>query len=122
MLKVIVSALSIYLVLLVALAGCAEPELGTEENPLGWVLVPSGESETVLAGFDEVANLLFEETGLVVEPFVATEYAGAIEAMCSDPAQAHTLAGSRDFALQVYGYDCDVSYAYPGGLNLEAEE
>jgi phosphonate transport system substrate-binding protein len=73
----------------IALSGCGEPELGTEENPIIWVLVPSGETETVLVGFDEVADLIFEETGLVIEPFVATEYAGAIEAMCSDPVKAH---------------------------------
>ncbi|WP_420630373.1 phosphate/phosphite/phosphonate ABC transporter substrate-binding protein [Candidatus Leptofilum sp.] len=82
------------------LSSCGEPELGTEENPLIWVLVPSGESETVLTGFDEVANLLFEETGLVVEPFVATEYAGAIEAMCSDPPKAH-MASLATFAYML---------------------
>jgi hypothetical protein len=37
----------------------------------------------------------------------------------ADPAAAHTLTGTNPFALQVYGFDCDVSYAYPGGLNLE---
>lgn len=84
-----------------ALAGCGgEAELGTEENPLIWVLVPSSESETVLAGFTEVADLLFEETGLVVEPFVATEYAGAIEAMCSDPPKAH-IASLATFAYML---------------------
>ncbi|WP_420642318.1 phosphate/phosphite/phosphonate ABC transporter substrate-binding protein [Candidatus Leptofilum sp.] len=85
---------------MVVLAGCGEPELGTEENPIIWVLVPSGESETVLTGFDEVAALLFEETGLVVEPFVATEYAGAIEAMCSDPPKAH-MASLATFAYML---------------------
>ena len=83
-----------------ALSACGEAELGTEENPIVWVLVPSGESQTVLTGFDEVAQLLFEETGLVVEPFVATEYAGAIEAMCSDPPQAH-MASLATFAYML---------------------
>jgi len=87
-------------ILMVGLAACGEPELGTEENPLIWVLVPSGESETVLAGFDEVANLINEETGLVIEPFVATEYAGAIEALCSDPVKAH-IASLATFAYML---------------------
>jgi len=34
----------------------------------------------------------------------------------------HTVTGSEPFALVAYGYDCDVSYAYPGGLNLGAIE
>lgn len=85
-----------------ALAACGggEAELGTEENPLIWVLVPSGETETVLVGFDEVAELIFDETGLVIEPFVATEYAGAIEAMCSDPPKAH-MASLATFAYML---------------------
>ncbi len=31
----------------------------------------------------------------------------------------HRVDGTAPFGLYVYGYDCDVSYAYPGGLNLE---
>ncbi len=72
------------------LSACGgEPELGTEENPIVWAVVPSGETEQVVTGFDEVAGLIQDETGLVIEPFVATEYAGVIEAMCSDPPKAH---------------------------------
>ena len=63
-------------------------ELGTEENPLVWVFVPSGEVETVTAGGEAMANLIFQETGLVVDVLVATENTGAIEAMCSDPPKA----------------------------------
>lgn len=72
------------------LAACqpAEPELGTEENPIIWAVVPSGETERVVTGFESVAALVQEETGLYIEPLVATEYAGVIEAMCSDPPQA----------------------------------
>ncbi|TNF25386.1 MAG: hypothetical protein EP329_23150 [Deltaproteobacteria bacterium] len=32
----------------------------------------------------------------------------------------HQVTGSSEFGLTAYGYDCDVSYAYPGGLRLEA--
>lgn len=32
----------------------------------------------------------------------------------------HRVQGDREFGLYAYGYDCDVSYAYPGGLNLES--
>lgn len=85
-----------------ALAGCqaGEAELGTEENPLIWALVPSGETDTVLAAFTDVTDIIYDETGLVIEPFVATEYAGVIEALSSDPPNAH-MASLATFAYLV---------------------
>jgi phosphonate transport system substrate-binding protein len=80
-----------------------EPEeaaLGTEENPLIWALVPSGETEDVLAGFDAVTDIIYEETGLVIESFVATEYVGVIEALAADPPKAH-IASLATFAYIV---------------------
>src|SRR3990170_4961665 len=74
--------------LLLPACGAGTPELGTEENPIQWVFVPSGELERVTAGAQSVADLIFSETGLVIETFVATDYTAAIEAMCADPAQA----------------------------------
>ena len=83
--------LILFAVLIAALllASCGPAELGTEENPIIWAVVPSGETERVVSGFEEVAALLYDETGLVIQPFVATEYAGVIEALCSDPPKAH---------------------------------
>ncbi|MEW6568251.1 MAG: phosphate/phosphite/phosphonate ABC transporter substrate-binding protein [Chloroflexota bacterium] len=61
---------------------------GTEANPIQWVFVPSGEMERVAAGAQAVADLIYEQTGLVIETFVATDYTAAIEAMCATPPQA----------------------------------
>jgi hypothetical protein len=33
---------------------------------------------------------------------------------------SHRVTSTQPVGLSAYGYDCDVSYAYPGGLNLEA--
>ncbi len=65
------------------------PELGTEENPIIWAVVPSGDTDRVVSGFDQIAKLVYDDTGLVIKPMVATEYAGVIEALCSDPPKAH---------------------------------
>lgn len=74
-----------------------EAALGTEENPIIWAVVPSGETERVISGFEEIVALIYADTGLVVEPFVATEYAGVIEALSSDPPKAH-MASLATFA------------------------
>ncbi|MEE8391766.1 MAG: PhnD/SsuA/transferrin family substrate-binding protein, partial [Anaerolineae bacterium] len=60
-----------------------------EGKPIVWVFVPSGETDRVTSGAEKVVELLEAETGLFFEVRVATEYAGAIEAMCADPAEAH---------------------------------
>ena len=61
-------------------SGVAE-ELGTEENPIIWSFVPSGEMERVAAGAQSVADLLHDQTGLYFKTNVATEYAAVIEAV-----------------------------------------
>ena len=35
------------------------------------------------------------------------------------PPGVHTVEGDQPVGITAYGYDCDVSYAYPGGLQLE---
>ncbi|MBN1977711.1 MAG: phosphate/phosphite/phosphonate ABC transporter substrate-binding protein [Anaerolineae bacterium] len=76
---------------------CPKPPLGSEKNPIVWVFVPSGETERVTAGAESVVELLEAETGLFFEVRVATEYAGAVEALCADPPEAH-MASLATFA------------------------
>ncbi len=74
--------------------GQKEKALGSEDNPIVWSFVPSGEMERVATGAQAVADLLHKKTGLYFKTNVATEYAGVIEAMRSNPptAQMASLA------------------------------
>jgi phosphonate transport system substrate-binding protein len=71
-----------------------EAPLGSEERPIVWAFVPSGETARVSAGAQSVADLLHAKTGLFFKTLVATEYAGVIEALRSNPptAQMSSLA------------------------------
>ncbi len=85
-----------------AFAGGAQqgPELGTEENPVVWAFVPSGDTQQISAGGRAVADMIYDRTDIVVEASVATEYAGVIEALQSDPPSAH-MASLATFAYVV---------------------
>ncbi len=80
------------------LSACGPAKVGTEENPILWVFVPSREGEEVTAAAEGVADLLHEQTGLYFQTFVATDYTAAIEALCSDPPKAH-MGSLATFAL-----------------------
>jgi phosphonate transport system substrate-binding protein len=97
-----IAALVVLGITIALLAGCqpAEPELGTEENPIIWSFVPSGETEEIVAGGEAVADMIYDKTGIVVEISVATEYAGVIEALSTDPPSAH-MASLATFAYIV---------------------
>ncbi|NBF41811.1 MAG: phosphate/phosphite/phosphonate ABC transporter substrate-binding protein [Spirochaetes bacterium] len=86
----------------VLLVGCqpAEPELGTEENPVIWSFVPSGDTGEIVAGGEAVADMIYDKTDIVVDISVATEYAGVIEALSTDPPSAH-MASLATFAYIV---------------------
>ena len=99
MLKKVVLFMTLLLVagLAVWAGATKEAALGSEENPIIWAFVPSGEMERVAAGAQSVADLLHEKTGLYFDTMVATEYAGVIEALRSDPPAAH-MASLATFA------------------------
>ena len=108
--KILIAALTLMVVgTMVALSACGpgEPELGSEDNPIIWSFVPSGETEQVATGAQQVADLLNDETGLYFETNVATEYAGVIEAMCADPPKAQ-MGSLATFAYVLANERCDV--------------
>ena len=94
---VLFTAVLLFAGLMVWAGGAKPAALGSEENPIIWAFVPSGEMERVAAGAQSVADLLNEKTGLYFDTMVATEYAGVIEALRSDPPASH-MASLATFA------------------------
>ena len=104
-------------VVALTLTGCGKAELGTEENPIILSFVPSGDTPDIIESADEIAALLSEKTGYVIEGNVATSYTAVIEAMGTDKAHMGTLATfAYILAHEKYGVDCalvSVRYGSP---------
>lgn len=104
-------------VVALTLTGCGKAELGTEENPIILSFVPSGDTPDIIESADEIAALLSEKTGYVIEGNVATSYTAVIEAMGTGKAHMGTLATfAYILAHEKYGVDCalvSVRYGSP---------
>ncbi len=60
-------------------------EIGTADNPIKVLFVPSVSAEEIIAGGDILKGVLEEATGLVYEVSVPTSYAATISEMCASP-------------------------------------
>lgn len=96
----------------------APTTIGTAENPIKVLFVPSVSAETIIAGGELLDKTLTEATGLQFEVSVGTSYASTIEEMCASPdntigfipAQGYVLANNLcgvDIQLKAirFGYD-----------------
>ncbi|MFN8379750.1 MAG: phosphate/phosphite/phosphonate ABC transporter substrate-binding protein [Anaerolineae bacterium] len=63
----------------------AQAELGSPDNPIQVLFVPSVEAATIVSGGEIMAQALNAATGLTFEVSVPTSYAATIEAMCASP-------------------------------------
>ena len=61
------------------------PEIGSEENPIKVLFVPSVSAEEIIAGGEILKDVLEEATGLFYEVSVPTSYAATINEMCASP-------------------------------------
>lgn len=74
---------------LAALLG--QPTVTTGQSKLVMVFVPSGEAETILFSGQQIGRMLSVALGITVETVVSTNYAAAIEAMCTGRADIGAL-------------------------------
>jgi phosphonate transport system substrate-binding protein len=59
--------------------------VGTPENPIKVLFVPSAEAAIIVTGGELMAEALNEATGLTYEVIVPTDYSATIEEMCASP-------------------------------------
>jgi phosphonate transport system substrate-binding protein len=121
-------ALVLLSVMSLALAGCGTPELGTEDNPIVMSFVPSGDTQEIIASGDQLAEMITEKTGLVVQANVGTDFAAVREAMGAGQAQIGWL-NTFNYVLANEKYGVDVGLVtqrfgltyYTGQLNVRAD-
>jgi phosphonate transport system substrate-binding protein len=77
------------LVLMALAAACSSgaPALGTAANPIVMTFVPSGDTNAIAKGGNQVADMLKAKTNLTYQVQVGTSYAASIEAMGANKAQ-----------------------------------
>jgi phosphonate transport system substrate-binding protein len=111
-----------------ALAGCGEPKLGTEDNPIIMSFVPSGDTQAIIASGDQIAQVVSEKTGLAVVANVGTDFAAVREAMGAGKAHIGWL-NTFNYILANEKYGVDVGLVterfglttYTGQLNVRAD-
>jgi phosphonate transport system substrate-binding protein len=111
-----------------AIAGCGEPELGTEDNPIVMSFVPSGDTQDIITSGDQIAEMLKEETGLEVVANVGTDFAAVREAMGAGQAHIGWL-NTFNYVLANEKYGVDVGLVterfgattYVGQFNVRAD-
>jgi len=75
------------------------PTIGTAENPIEVLFVPSVSAEEIIAGGDLLATALNEATGLEFNVAVGTSYASTIEEMCASPENTIGFIPAQGYVL-----------------------
>jgi hypothetical protein len=99
------------------------------------VLIPNGYTEDYISLYGELGSTVsvfgndgVRESAVLSEPIAGTGYGYVRYAVPRAPGggttrtNVFTLTSGTPFGAEVSGWSCAVSYAYPGGLNLENRE
>jgi phosphonate transport system substrate-binding protein len=120
--------LVIFSVMALVLAGCGTPKLGAEGNPIIMSFVPSGDTQEIIASGDQLAAMVAEKTGLVIEANVGTDFAAVREAIGAGKAHIGWLnTFNYVLANEKYGVEVGLvterfgSSTYTGQLNVRAD-
>ncbi len=90
------------------LTACGKPALGSQENPIIMSFVPSGDTQEIIAGGEQIAKMLSEKTGLAIKANVGTNFAAVREAMGAGQAHIGWL-NTFNYVLAHEKYGVDVA-------------
>jgi phosphonate transport system substrate-binding protein len=85
--------------------------VGSADNPIQVLFVPSVSTQTITSGGEIMADALKEATGLEYEVVVPTSYAATIEAMCAAPDRSMGFIPGLGYVLANELCGVDVSFA-----------
>ena len=85
--------------------------VGSADNPIQVLFVPSVSTATITSGGEVMADALKEATGLEYEVVVPTSYAATIESMCAAPERSMGFIPGLGYVLANELCDVDVSFA-----------
>lgn len=105
--KMLVTVLVLLVLALLLVACGGEAELGTEDNPIVMSFVPSGDTEDIVASGDQLAQMISERTGLVIDSEIGTNFAAVREAMGAGQAHIGWL-NTFNYVLANEQYNVDV--------------
>lgn len=92
--------------------------VGTPENPIKVMFVPSTDANIIVTGGEVMAEALHEATGLSFEVVVPTSYAATIEEICASPDNTMAFIPGLGYAIasQLCGVDVAfkaIRFGYP---------
>lgn len=86
------------------------PAVGSPENPIKVLFVPSAEAEVIVTGGEIMKEALEAATGLSFEVSVPTSYAATIEEMCASPENTMGFIPGLGYALASQRCGVDVAF------------
>jgi phosphonate transport system substrate-binding protein len=86
------------------------PEVGTPENPIQVLFVPSVEADVIVSGGEIMKQALEDATGLSFEVSIPTSYASTIEEMCASPENTMGFIPGLGYVLASNRCGVDVAF------------
>lgn len=102
---------AVLFVLTMILPVAAQAEIGTEENPIKVLFVPSVEANTIVTGGEIMAKALHDATGYFFEVSVPTSFAATVEEMCASPDNTMGFIPAKPYVMASELCGVDVAFA-----------